>query len=362
MTSFVFQVKVSEWECELNISWSTHIKLSRKVIWEKFRSHLDLESDLQTRDKIFLIAWSSTFTLDIQTGISWVSDIEIRRFKNPNSSTHTGFENWQRHNLCDPLLALYYLMCCMKLNGVDEEHVKLKAFPFSLKATAKAWFFFILPGSIGTWNAMKKIFLEKYFPASRVANIRKEMCGIWQSYGETLSEYWERFEQLCIQCPHHQIPNQLLIHYFYEGLMATNRSIIDAASGRALEDKTPEAAHQLILNMAANFKQFSTRGDFVNKQVNEVSISNLENKVNDITSLMRSLACGNVHQVKVCGICSLQGHTLDMCPTMQEDYIEHVHAVDGGFNGQPKHKYDPFSNMYNPGWRDHPNLYYGNPP
>jgi len=30
-----------------------------------------------------------------------------------------------------------------------------------------------------------------------------------------------------------------------------------------------------------------------------------------------------------------------MCPTMQEDYIERVHVVDGGFNGQPQHKYDP---------------------
>jgi len=77
---------------------------------------------------------------------------------------------------------------------------------------------------------------------------------------------------------------------------------------------------------------------------------------------MRSLACGNVHQVKVCSICSLQGHALDICPTMQEDYIEQANAVDGAFNGQPQRKYDPFSNTYNPGWRDHPNLRYGNPP
>jgi len=144
--------------------------------------------------------------------------------------------------------------------------------------------------------------------------------------------------------------------------MLTDRSIIDAASGGTLVDKTPEAARQLISNMAANSKQFGTRGDFANKRVNEVSISNLENKVNDLTSLVHSLACGNVQQVKVCSICSLQGHTSDMCPTMQEEYIEHVHAVDGGFNGQSQHKYDPFSNTYNLGWRDHPNLCYGNPP
>jgi len=76
------------------------------------------------------------------------------------------------------------------LAGEDpHSHLKLKTFPFSLKGAAKAWFFSILPGSIGTWNAMKKIFLEKYFPASRVANIRKEICGIRQSHGETLFEY-----------------------------------------------------------------------------------------------------------------------------------------------------------------------------
>ena len=52
-------------------------------------------------------------------------------------------------------------------------------------------------------------------------------------------------------------------------------------------------------------KQFGTRGDFLSKQVNEVSIFNLQNKVNDLTSLVRSLAFGNVNQVKVCSVCSL---------------------------------------------------------
>jgi hypothetical protein len=62
-----------------------------------------------------------------------------------------------------------------------------------------------------------------------------------------------------------------------------------------------------------------------------------------------SLAYGNVQQVKVCSICSSQGHASDMCPTIQEDYIEQANAVDGAFNGQLKHKYDLFSHTYNPG-------------
>ncbi|XP_073129703.1 uncharacterized protein [Henckelia pumila] len=49
-----------------------------------------------------------------------------------------------------------------------------------------------------------------------------------------------------------------------------------------------------------------------------------------------------------------------MCPTLQEGYVEQVNAA-GGFPGPPQQKYDPYSNTYNQGWRDHPNLRYGNP-
>ena len=103
-----------------------------------------------------------------------------------------------------------------------------------------------------TCNEMKKLFLEKCFPASKVVNIRKKICGIRQLNGESLYEYWEWFKKLCASCPHHQISEQLLIQYFYEGLMPMERSMIDAASGGALVDKTPQQARVLISNMVAN--------------------------------------------------------------------------------------------------------------
>ena len=77
---------------------------------------------------------------------------------------------------------------------------------------------------------------------------------------------------------------------------------------------------------------------------------------------MRSLDCGNVQHVKVCSLYLLQGHASDMCPTMQEDYIEQANEVDRAFNRQSQHKHGPFFNMYNLRWRDHPNLCYRNPP
>jgi len=255
----------------------------------------------------------------------------------------------------------FHVVCTsMKPTGVSEEQIKMRAFPFSLKDSAKDWLYYLPSGSVTTWNEMKRLFLEKYFPASRAANIRKEICGVKQHHGESLYEYWERFKKLCASCPHHQISEQLLIQYFYEGLLPTDRSMIDAASGGALVDKTPEAARNLIANMAANSQQFGTRLDRPSQHVNEVNISSLEQQIAGLTSLVRQMAVGNVQTAKVCGICSIAGHSTDMCPTLQEEPIEQVNVADG-FPGQPQRKYDPYSNTYNPGWRNHPNFSYGNP-
>ncbi|XP_059461891.1 uncharacterized protein LOC132190882 [Corylus avellana] len=258
------------------------------------------------------------------------------------------------------LKELHVVCTSMKPTGVTEEQIKLRAFPFSLKDSAKDCLYYLPSGSITTWNEMKRLFLEKYFPASRAPNIRKEICGVRQHNGESLHEYWERFKKLCASCPHHQISEQLLIQYFYEGLLPTDRSMIDAASGGALVDKTPEAARNLIANMAANSQQFGTRLDLPSKHVNEVNISSLEQQIVNLTSLVHQMVVGNMQTVKACGICSVVGHPTDMCPTLQEEPIQQVN-VAGGFPIQPQRKYDPYSSTYNRGWRDHPNLSYGNP-
>ena len=60
---------------------------------------------------------------------------------------------------------------------------------------------------------------------------------------------------MCASCPHHQISDQLLIQYFYEGLLLSDRNMIDAASGGALVDKTLNQAKELITKVATNTQQ-----------------------------------------------------------------------------------------------------------
>ena len=69
------------------------------------------------------------------------------------------------------LKELHVVCTSTKPTGVTKDQIKLKAFPFSLKDSTKDWLYYLPSGSIKTWNKMKREFLEKYFPASRVANI-----------------------------------------------------------------------------------------------------------------------------------------------------------------------------------------------
>ncbi|RDX82362.1 hypothetical protein CR513_36855, partial [Mucuna pruriens] len=157
-----------------------------------------------------------------------------------------------------------------------------------------------------------------------------------------------------ITCPHHQISEQLLIQYFYEGLSMMDRSVIDAASGGALMDKTLATTRHLISNMANNTQQFGIRGPNPSRMVNEIGAAanqRLENQLTKLTSLVRQLAVSQ-HQpamaIKICGICTSVEHPTNMCPTLQEtesDQPEHVGAVGGFQYRKQQYPTRPFDNQ-----------------
>ncbi|CAJ2672556.1 unnamed protein product [Trifolium pratense] len=266
----------------------------------------------------------------------------------------------------------FQVVCSTPLRpeGITEDHIKLRAFPFSLQGAAKDWLYYLELNSITTWNDLKKVFLERYFPASRAALIRKEICGIRQG-NESLAEYWERFKQVVSSCPQHQITAQLLIQYFYEGLLPMDRNILDAASGGALVDKTPAAAKALIENMSLNSQQFTTRNN--SASVNEIqssssSIKALETKfdarIDELTSLVKKLAVSKAQPAKVCGICTSSEHPTDTCPILQDETITELPqayaAAAALYNQNRYNNPDLSTNKYHPSWRNHQNLQYGN--
>ncbi|XP_050944059.1 uncharacterized protein LOC127150395 [Cucumis melo] len=234
----------------------------------------------------------------------------------------------------------------MRPHGISKEQLNLRAFPFSLTDVAKRWLYYVEPGSITTWGSLKKKFLEKFFPASRANNIRKEIYGIRQAFGESLSKYWKRFKELCASFPHHHISDPSLIQYFHSGLLSFDRNTIDVVAGGALADKTPTEARELISRMVENSQSFGSRASELDNSLTK-EVSELKSQMLNMTTLLTSFVQGTPPKVTKCGVCGLVGHPNDKCLKVIED----VNIV---------RRYDPHSNTYNSGWRDNPNLRWGN--
>ncbi|KAM1807322.1 hypothetical protein ACFX11_030356 [Malus domestica] len=136
--------------------------------------------------------------------------------------------------------------------NVDGSILKMKTYPFSLIDKAKDWLYEIAPGTVTSWESMKRAFLEKFFPTSRVILLRKRISGIQQDQGESFPTYYEHFKTLVASCPQHQMKKELLIQYFYEGLLPIERQMLEISTGGALVDMTLVAAKTLIANRAHN--------------------------------------------------------------------------------------------------------------
>lgn len=245
--------------------------------------------------------------------------------------------------------------------NADINILKLKAFPFSLEDKAKSWLFDLPSGHITSWETMVRVFLTKYFPASKITIMRKQITGIQQGVDESFCAYYERFKTLVASCPAHGIKESNLLQYFYEGLLILERQLLDASAGGSFVDKTPELAKELLENRALNYQQYE--GVLSSRRVNEVTTNSaLEDKVNKMSSLLSQVLNvnngGGISQV--CGVCSTQGHSTDQCPQLASpEGWETLNAL--GYQGnQGGQRYNPFSNTYNPGLKDHPNFRWSN--
>ncbi|KAK5833325.1 hypothetical protein PVK06_017148 [Gossypium arboreum] len=64
-----------------------------------------------------------------------------------------------------------------KINGVSDDAIRLRFFPFSLRNKAKQWLNSLPRGSITTWEQMTEKFLLKYFPVAKIAKLRNDISS-----------------------------------------------------------------------------------------------------------------------------------------------------------------------------------------
>ena len=127
----------------------------------------------------------------------------------PNEDRNTHISNFLE--VCDTV----------KYNGVSDDAICLRIFPFSLKDKAKHCLNSSPPNSITTWDSLVHKFLSKFFPLEKATKMRIEIHNFTQFEGETFYEAWDGYKDLLRKCPHYGLENWMQVHHFYNGLTGT---------------------------------------------------------------------------------------------------------------------------------------------
>ncbi|XP_030502340.2 uncharacterized protein LOC115717494 [Cannabis sativa] len=98
-----------------------------------------------------------------------------------------------------------------KMNGVSDDAIRRRLFPFSLRERAKSWLVSLPPNSIKTWEELALKFLSKFFPPTKITKLRVDINNFTQHDNESLYEACERFKDLLRKCPNHGIERWLQV-------------------------------------------------------------------------------------------------------------------------------------------------------
>ncbi|KAL5555253.1 hypothetical protein UlMin_037489 [Ulmus minor] len=248
--------------------------------------------------------------------------------------------------------------------------VKLRFFPFSLKDNAKVWLYSLRPRSIGSWDEMTQAFFQKYFPTHKTSGLRRQISNFGQKESETLYQVWERYKDLLNSCPHHGYESWRIVSYFYDGLLSKERQFIETMCNGEFLHKDPDEAIDFLddlskkshtwtgLNAIESTKKNQTVGIYQLKEEDSLK-ARLEALTKEIEVLKTKDArapepVARVESHGPCFMCNGLDHTPRECPTYFEikEIKEECNAL-----GIPFRKtYDPYSNTFNPGWKNHPNF------
>ncbi|XP_075523969.1 uncharacterized protein LOC142556393 [Primulina tabacum] len=260
-----------------------------------------------------------------------------------------------------------FLSICdiIKCNWVSTDAIRLRLFPFSLKGEAMEWLRDLPAGSITTWDGLVEVFMHMYFPPTKIKQLRNEITSFRERDGGSLNSAWARFKKMLRMCPRHGFSIGQQIETFYYGVDASVRSMLDAAANGSLYRKTPNAALEIISNMAKiNVGWQDNRREkkvgFLEMDALTAITANLDGLTHQMAQLQtnRSTPVKLVNQIQ--GNAEIVGGSSGDMHVMPDMSCEGIQCFGGDsvnyVGNQGRQQYNPYSFSYNPGWRNHPNF------
>ncbi|KAL4388162.1 hypothetical protein GQ457_09G010440 [Hibiscus cannabinus] len=152
--------------------------------------------------------------------------------------------------------------------GVHENVLRLKLFPYSLRDKARAWFNSIPSGSVESWDDLCRNFIIGYSSTVLTDKLRNDITSFRQTDDESMYEAWDRYKELFRKCPMHGFNEWTKVIMFYNGVNAPTRMMLDASANGTLLDKSAEEATEILDRLANNDYQFpSTRKGMTRRNV-----------------------------------------------------------------------------------------------
>ncbi|XP_031097097.1 uncharacterized protein LOC116001355 [Ipomoea triloba] len=273
-----------------------------------------------------------------------------------------------------------FLRICstFKMNGVPNEAIKLRLFPFSLRDKADSWLISFPANHFASWDQLHREFLKRFYPLSKTQRMRRAIQNFKQISNESLAESWERFKELQRQCPHHGIQGWDLMMAFYEGLLDNSKILVDASSGGSFTVLEPTQAEELLEKIATNGTTwYSERSSqrLVGGFHDVDQISALSAKVDNMASMVQKIAQITLNnqnvsyasstsipprQIMMCDLCGGE-HNLGECLNDDMGSQSTMEQVDLVGYGRQQQSFQP-QGAYNPNAsRNHPGFSWSNP-
>ncbi|XP_019172476.1 PREDICTED: uncharacterized protein LOC109167860 [Ipomoea nil] len=133
-------------------------------------------------------------------------------------------------------------------------------------------------------------------------------------------------------------------------------SLVDTAAGGYTGDKNSDELEAIFESLASNSRQKAVRGR--RATVHEISTqSELTTQMAELTKHINLLMTRDSSNREFCAFCNTYGHNSSICMNAKSSQPSYEEANYMGSNmGRQLPRNDPFSNTYNPGWRNHPNF------
>ncbi|KAK8616740.1 hypothetical protein V6N13_116710 [Hibiscus sabdariffa] len=244
--------------------------------------------------------------------------------------------------------------------GVHQDVLKLKLFPYSLRDRARAWLSGVPSYMMESWTDLCKSFLLQHNPSNMNTQLRNDIASFRQPDDESMFECWDRYKGLLRKCTNHGFHDWTQVMMFYNGVNAPTRMMLDASANGTLLDKSPEEAFNILDRIATNDYQFpSSRlgsGRRTHERLDLDANDSVSAQLSAITNMLKNLQRpGQVKEIPVASssyaLCN-GIHHVNECP-------ENHDSANYMWNFNMSNE-NPCSNTYDLGWSQHPNFSWAN--